>query len=402
MFSMKSENIFLTGATGVLGAHLLKELLETTDSKIHCLVRAEDKSLGKMRVLTCIKAYDPNLILKDSFEDRVEVVIGDVVQPNFGLNERDYQELVEKIDLTFHVAAFTNLFVNFRRIAPINIGGTEHCIKFALATKQKFLSYISTHTVMGNSAFDRSLIFKETDLDIGQGFEHMTYQKSKFIAENLVREATAQGLKWNIIRPGQIFGDSRTGFYPRGQTNVSGLFYDIFKTVTETGIALLSNCHFDVVPVDYVSRGTIALALRNEDLYQTYHLTNPDILRYSEVVNLLEEQGYDIKHVPQATYKEILFSNALKIKGTEYKSSTVSAFKWWFKKDIFNFEDGCITDCTFTANKLSNYGIRCHRLDADLIGRYIEECVKDGYMPKVLKPQILRTEKVQAIEEVSI
>src|SRR5690606_29715612 len=129
--------------------------------------------------------------------------------------------------------------------------------RFCLATKNKYLCHISTHTIMGDKTFEKGVVFKETDYDIGQGFEHMTYQQTKFIAEGLVRDAARDGLVWNIFRPGQIFGESTTGNYPQGHSSVDGLFYDIFKTVAETGVAFYSTTHFDVVPVDYVSRGII-------------------------------------------------------------------------------------------------------------------------------------------------
>ncbi|MBX9769602.1 MAG: SDR family oxidoreductase, partial [Bdellovibrionales bacterium] len=52
------SRLFLTGVTGILGAHLLKEILEKTEAEVYCLVRAADMSGARERVLNFLKAYD--------------------------------------------------------------------------------------------------------------------------------------------------------------------------------------------------------------------------------------------------------------------------------------------------------------------------------------------------------
>ena len=51
-FEPRSEprHILLTGATGFLGAFLLRELLERTEADIHCLVRAGSADEGRTRL----------------------------------------------------------------------------------------------------------------------------------------------------------------------------------------------------------------------------------------------------------------------------------------------------------------------------------------------------------------
>ena len=372
----------MTGATGVLGAHLLKVLLRDTDSQIYCLVRAGTAAHGKERLHAFVKSYDPENLLADRFEARVTAVVGDVVSHRFGLSEPDYRKLCDQIDLTIHSAAITNLFLSYRRIEPSNVGGTKNIIDFCLQTKQKYLCHVSTHTVMGDKTFDKSLAFKETDLDIGQGFEHMTYQQTKFEGEKMVHEARHRGLRWTIMRPGQIFGEAKTGYYPQGQSNVSGLFYDIFKTVIETGTALYSQAHFDVVPVDYVSEAIVETGIKNVELYRVYHLTNPDAKRYFEVIQLLKDSGYRINVVPQAEYKRMLKQRVFTIGGVEYKSSTLSAFRWWFKREKFDFKESAMTDCEATVNRLKEAGIVCPKLDLRLMATYIQQAVKLNYFPR--------------------
>lgn len=373
------ENVFLTGATGVLGAHLLTELLKTSQVKIYCLIRAQSLEHAMDRLSTLVRVYDPNFELQEEFLKRAIPVIGDVSLHQLGLSDTDYQNLVEKTDVTLHGAALTNLFLNYRRIEPTNVGGTRNIIEFALKTKTKYLCHISTHTINGDKVFDPNVKFKETDLDIGQGFEHMTYQKTKFISEQMVREAKKRGLNWNIMRPGQIFGESTTGRYPLRESNVSGLFYNILKTVIDTGLAMHSDAHFDVVPVDFVSKATLALGLSPKKLFETYHLVNPDAKSYTEVIEVIKKLGFKIDVISEDEYEKRLKNNEVTyIDGSEYKSGTTSAFKWWFRRGIHFYRSG-MTDCSYTTNVLRDYGILCPPVDEKLLGTYVEAAVRQNY-----------------------
>lgn len=395
----KTGNILLTGATGVLGANVLKQILKETGSSVTCLIRAESKEAGRKRLETFLRAYDPVGQLKGEFERRVHVLVGDVTGANFGLNETDYQALIDWTDVTLHVAASTNLFSPWDKIEPVNVGGTKNVISFALKTRQKYLCQVSTYTVMGDKTFDPSVRFTERDLDIGQGFKHMTYQHSKFLAEQLVREAAKDGLTWNIFRPGQIFGEAETGLYPQGQTNVSGLFYDIFKTVIETGVALQSDTHFDVVPVDYVARGIVHLGLKRDSHFETYHLTNPDIKKYHQIIQLLRDAGYRIRFVSIEEYKKMLFAGSLEYQGQKYTSGTTFAFRWWFRKEQFDFRHSAITDCSYTQSILEKAGIYCAKINSKLMGAYIKRCVDDGYLPSIPASALPRISQNQTFVE---
>lgn len=378
-------SVLLTGATGVLGAHLLKELLSTTDTDIHCLVRADSIDHARQRLHSFLRVYDPQDKLYGEFLARVKPVLGDVTDVLLGQSQADYDRLAESVDAVIHSAAFTNLFARYSKVEPINVAGTRNMIRFALATPRKQMTYVSTYTIVGDKTFDKNLLFRESDLDIGQGFDHMTYQLSKFTAEKLVREAGEQGLMWKIVRPGQIFGDSTNGLYPQGQTNVSGLFYDIFKTIIESGYAFASETYFDVTPVDYVSRATVFLTLKDRSVFETFHLHNPTSKTYTQTINIIQDLGYPITIVPQTEYKRMLNERELSVGGAEYKSYTTAAFKWWFKRDQFDFAYSCKHDATVAKAALEPRGIRCPKQDHDLLGTYIERGIRNNYFPPALR-----------------
>ncbi len=387
--------VFVTGTTGILGSYVLKLLLEETDFPIHCLVRAATEEDGFRRLASSLGAYDPMGRLQSRLRERVSVELGDVSQDNLGLAPERAKYISENVDAVVHVAALTDLFLTYRRIAPVNVKGTENVVRFTLGTKRKYMAHVSTHTIAGDRFYDPAVVFRESDYDLGQKFDHLSYQRSKFEAEGIVRAAKEQGLVWNILRPGQIFGEASTGAYPLGHSAVTGLFYDIWKTVLESRVAYQSNVHFDVVPVDYVSRGILELGIRSEEVFQTYHLTNPHVMRYTQVIETLAQTGYPIQIIPQPEYEQRIHEKRLRWDGTDYKSSTTSAFRWWFKRGI-RLVDGGYTCSEFTAKKLAPRGVVCPKIDRQLLGTYVDAGVAAGYFPSSPRSIVGRTHDMEA------
>ena len=75
------REIFLTGATGFVGAFVLRELLDQTGARIHCLVRAADEEEALRRVETNLRSYD---VWPEGLNERVVPVPGDLATPDSG------------------------------------------------------------------------------------------------------------------------------------------------------------------------------------------------------------------------------------------------------------------------------------------------------------------------------
>lgn len=383
------KTVFLTGATGVLGGHILKDLLQSTSCRVYCLARGVDPVHCQERVKSLLRVYGRGAGLESEFLSRVTVLQGDVTQDRLGLSEQVFAELQSLTDITIHAAANTNLLATYERLEPINVHGTARVIEFCLGTAEKTLSYISTYTVMGDKTFDNRVRFQETDYDLGQGFEYMNYQRSKFIAEGLVRGARERGLQWRIFRPGQIYGDSDTGAYPLFETQFMGLFYDLFKTVMDTRVIPESNLHYDVVPVNYVSRGIVALSAGVENLFDVYHLTNPDAKTFSQIMGILREMGYPIDLIPEETYKEKLRAGEIMKNSEPYSSPMLKAFSLWYFTAKVSFYDSAMTDCEYTRKKLEKLAVTCAPIDRRLIETYVHAGIRKGYFPPPTHPAIL-------------
>ena len=186
-------------------------------------------------------------------------------------------------------------------------------------------------------------------------------------------------MNWRIFRPGQIYGDSVTGAYPHAATRVTGLFYDLFKTAMDTGVMPEAYIHYDVVPVDYVSRGIIALSAGTDNFFDVYHLTNPDAKSFAQVMGLLREIGYPIELLPEPLYKQKLRSAEITKNGKAYSSAMLKAFRRWYFISKVSFYGSAMTDCEYTRAKLEQLGVSCAPLDRRLIETYVHAGIREGY-----------------------
>src|SRR5215831_20923967 len=88
-----SETAFVTGATGFVGRELVRRLVEShPDLHLIALVRASDDISLAGRHAMLIKELPP------AQAARVTVLRGDMVAPRLGLAERDWNEVVDRVD----------------------------------------------------------------------------------------------------------------------------------------------------------------------------------------------------------------------------------------------------------------------------------------------------------------
>jgi thioester reductase-like protein len=115
------KTVFLTGATGVLGGRILKDLLQSTSSRIYCLARGKDQAQCHARVRSFLRVYDDDGTLDSEFLSRVVVLRGDVTEDLLGLSPTAFAELQRETDITIHAAANTSLLLKYKRLEPINV-----------------------------------------------------------------------------------------------------------------------------------------------------------------------------------------------------------------------------------------------------------------------------------------
>jgi thioester reductase-like protein len=374
------HSVFLTGATGVLGGRVLYELLRSTDATIHCLVRAGNDELARERLANSLQIYDVADEFSRVVNDRVKPVIGDVSLPRLGLDTRAYHKILTGLDGVLHIAANVNLVGNASSLERVNVGGTAQMIELCLEADLP-LVYASSYAVSGMLGFQQGLVIRESDLDVGQELP-TDYARSKFEAEKLIHAAGNKGLRWVITRPGNIFGDSVTGAYPLTNPTVTGIYYDILKTITTTGLAMFQPDRMDVTPVDYVAEATVALIFEPEAFGKTFHLVNPDVKAFYEIINLLIDYGYRIRFLPLSEYVDLFRDRRILHQGKAYSSfftAMTRHFQKYFSDARFCFS--ATFDISNVQSILEPRGIRCPKINLDLLSSYLEYCIDAGYLP---------------------
>ena len=183
--------------------------------------------------------------------------------------------------------------------------GTAELIRFALTTKLKPYSYVSSGDV--RNQIDPSAFTEDADIRVisptrtnddsyGNG-----YANSKWAGEVLLREAhDLCGLPVAVFRCDVILADPTYA----GQLNVSDIVSRMVLSLVATGLAPGSffqldaegnrqRAHFDGLPVDFVAEAIATLSAQVVDGFETYHVMNPhdDGIGPDEYVDWLVEAG---------------------------------------------------------------------------------------------------------------
>jgi thioester reductase-like protein/amino acid adenylation domain-containing protein len=283
-----ADNIFLTGATGFLGAFLLDGLLSSTNVHVHCLVRQRGDAGEMESIETNLRRYG---LWQTQWEERIVPVAGDLGEPLFGMAEGDFDALAKEVDLVIHAAAVVNLVYPYSALKAANVGGTREVLRLACRHGAKPVHHVSTNGIFPPGT---ELCEEETDLDDLAEAREDGYGQSKWVAEKLVREAAGRGLPVSVYRPGNVSGHSESG-----ASNPRDLIGAVIVESTRLGCAPeVEGWHMEMTPVDFVAAAILHLASDQAAQGGTYHLANPDPLPADEVFDRLEEQGYPLERLP--------------------------------------------------------------------------------------------------------
>ena len=311
-----ARTVLLTGATGFLGRYLALELLERMASHggtLVCLVRGKDDDDARRRLEKTFDSGDPDLLrhFRELGADHLEVVAGDKAKPDLGLDPETWQCLADTVDLIVDSAAFVNGVLPYKELFGPNVLGTAELIRFALTTKQKSYTYVSTADV--GQQIERSAFTEDADIReisptrVVDGRYANGYGNSKWAGEVLLREAhDLCGLPVAVFRCDMIMADTRYA----GQLNVSDNVARMVLSVVATGVAPQSfyqldtdgnrrRAHFDGLPVDFVAEAIATLGAQRVDGFDTFHVMNPhdDGIGLDTYVDWLIEAGYPIERI---------------------------------------------------------------------------------------------------------
>ena len=249
--------VLLTGATGFLGAHLLAALLQAGAPKVICLLR-DGNGARLLQILCDDFGYD--WIQENTA--KIEILRADITLPNLGMAQADYVSLAARVEEVYHSAADVRHYAaEEKELLAVNLGGTKEMIAFAQKAGAR-LHHISTASVSGEYLLDlpeSAAQFDEDDLDIGQNWQDNGYVKSKFLAEQQVRQAVQNGLDARIYRVGRLVGRASDGVFQKNPEQ--NAFFRLLQSIAVLGAMpdCLASVPVDLTPVDVCAREIVAL-----------------------------------------------------------------------------------------------------------------------------------------------
>ncbi|CAD86146.1 MULTISPECIES: SDR family oxidoreductase [Nitrosomonas] len=257
---------FITGATGVLGSAIVKELLSNPENRLVLLVRAENELVLQKRITELLSF----LGVGEKTRDRMDFIRGDVELERFGLHPGNFIKLGDQVTHIIHSAASVRMNYSLERARLAAVTATEHVLQLArLSRKNGLLQKMEAVSTVGVGGRYYGAL-PEQWLNTPRNF-HNTYEQSKAEAEIILKTEVDQGMPITVHRPSMIVGDSQTGRILNFQ-----IFYYLLEFITGRrtwGVMPdISDRHVDAIPVDYVARAISWSSKNPETIGKILHL----------------------------------------------------------------------------------------------------------------------------------
>lgn len=291
--------VLVTGATGLVGAHLLLHLSQN-ETTIRAIYR-NPKNIEKTKALF-------HLYSKGILFDNIQWIQADILDiPSLEIAFQD-------IDYVYHCAACISFNPSDEnQLRNVNIQGTANIVNFCIDKKVQKLCHVSSIAALGDLAPHEKILTETTEWNPEK--LHSDYAISKYGAEMEVWRGQQEGLQVVIVNPGVIFG---AGFWHQG----SGAFF----TSVQKGFPFYTKGSSGYVSVTDVVKIM-------QQLMQS-EICGERFIVISENIN----------------YKDILFSIADKI---DAKKPTIEAKPWLL--NIAWRMDWLLSKVIRTERKISKY-----------------------------------------------
>ena len=295
----KHKSILLSGAIGFLGTFILKELLQQTTANIYCLTRAQNPTLAKARIKQNLEDY----LLADEINfDRIIPIVGDLSQPNLGLNSEVCADLAQKIDVIYYNGALVHHATPYHLLKSTNVLGTQSILQFACEQKIKPVHFISTISIFNFDSASEAIVVEESD-NIEQYHAPLgCYAQSKWVGEKLVSIAGDRGLPITIHSIGSVSGSSKTGVF-----NQNDFLYRLILGYAHLGSAPSGEMLLDILPVDFVAKTVVYLSQQQSSWGKAFHLIHEQPASSNLLFDRLNAAGYPIERLAyQKWYEQLI------------------------------------------------------------------------------------------------
>ena len=337
--------VLVTGATGFLGIHVLKELM---DRKVKTAALVRSSQLPSKDRLQGLLAYYFDSPLTDEVESYVTVVDSDITDPNLKEKLKDVQ-----FDTIVNCAALVKHFAVDDSIEKVNVGGVKNLIGIAKDRGARLVQ-ISTLSVAGENIdgkFDAYFRMKENMLEFGQDISNK-YVNSKFKAEQAILEAVADGLDGKVIRVGNLMGRNSDGEF-QANSITNGFMRDLkgYATLKKFPVDLMDT-PVDFSPIDEVAK-TILLLATTDKKFTVFHSANSHAVQMGDIIAVMNKLGFGIEVVQD----EAFYSAMKEMMADENKNMLVSSLINYAASDSHT-HSFILTDNEFTNKALYRLGYK--------------------------------------------
>ena len=359
--------IILTGATGVLGSHIMYELLEhfiknAITGKLYLITRNKGKISATERVNELLSSSYTPIILKEQGLEKlhhyIEIIDSDLAQIQDAFSEKI------KGAYFIHSAGYVNLSTDEEQREKIfeeNTNITKAIFKTFSPFIKKFI-YISTAFSSGErkGLIDNdfhNLKFKPTHRN--------AYENAKFDSENfVVEQCLSLGLPYQILRPsvigGKMIGKESNFFIPKFM-----VFYLLAKffhftanrNSTQENVRFMVNdtTGLNIIPVDYVAK-VILNTFQRDDIQQ---------------LNIVNHTSFNIVKGLQLIMKEVGYTNFSTVPDTLDFSYLNSIEKLYYESIGKHLKPYFITEANEYDTTLLNSILEIPKIDSEALTNMI-------------------------------
>ncbi|MFD3508679.1 carboxylic acid reductase [Nocardia sp. NPDC058666] len=393
-----AKTVLITGANGYLGRFLLLTWLERlapVGGKVICVVRGGDATAARERLDAAFDSGDAELsdLFQTLAKETLEVLPGDIGEPNLGLPQPVWDRLAAEVDLIVHSAALVNHMLPYTQLFGPNVVGTAEIIRLALTTTRKPVTYLSTVAVaaQGESFAEDGDVrtmspVRRLDDSYANG-----YGNSKWAGEVLLREASERfGLPVAVFRSDMILAHSHF----RGQLNVPDVFTRLLLSVLITGLAPKSfyrtnshghrqRAHYDGLPADFVATAITDLGATVTTGYRTYDVLNPhdDNISLDTFIDWLTEAGHHIDRIDNYAEWFTRFETALRTLPEPQRKNTLLPVLHAYRHPARPLPGSALPADNFRAAvRAAQLGTDIPHLPTDLIAKYVRDLTHLGLL----------------------
>jgi thioester reductase-like protein len=269
----QQETVVLTGATGLLGSHVLHMLTkDTTIKKVYCLVRSSGPDAASQRVEDALLQRQLHGV---SGNPKITILQSTLGQEMLGLSSNMYDQIAREITVVIHLAWPVNFQMKLHSFVEDSIAGVRNLINLALASPNIDCPRFAFCSSVASSIGHKENIIPEQVFEDPSSASALGYSQSKWVAEQICQQAATKTRlrgKVSIFRVGQLSGNSITGIW-----NSKEAWPLMLSTVKFTGVLPeIAGEVLDWLPVDVAAKAIVEGAHYkwSERYVSVFHVVN--------------------------------------------------------------------------------------------------------------------------------